>query len=178
MTCINQHIPIHCFISFSFVSLFQFVVHYLCSFCVAECKDYCYCRFFSQQITYNFFLFGFHLSIKHLTKEALCAFEAGTNSVLGFCLGPYMLELSQLLKGVSISCIGRVWYSVTSNQLLIIRMCSHAAHMSNTKIIYLPTNMARLCTYSLFSSTCFLFIAIIFLVIFILNKEKYGGTFL
>ena len=47
-------------------------------------------------------------------------------------------------------------------------MCSYAAHMSNTKIIEPPTNVARLCTH------CFLFIATIFFLILIFNSEKFG----
>ena len=62
--------------------------------------------------------------------------------------------------------------SVTSNQLLIIRMSSYTAHMSNTEIIKPPTNVARLTVYSFLSSTCFLFIATIFFVFFIFNSEK------
>ena len=37
--------------------------------------------------------------------------------------------------------------SVTSNRLLILRMCSYAAHISSTKITYLLTNSAWLCTH-------------------------------
>ena len=77
---------------------------------MAECNDYFYCynMFVSQLITYNSVLFGFTLSITHLIQGALYAFNADTISVRGFCLGLYLLELSQLLKGVSISHIGRV----------------------------------------------------------------------
>ena len=111
---------------------------------MAEYSNNCYATYASQLITYNSFLFGFTLSIAHLIQVALYAFKADTINVLGFCLGLYVLELSQLLNGVSISCIGRVESdnSVTSNQLLIIRLSSYAAHMSNTKIIYLQTNLA------------------------------------
>ena len=77
---------------------------YLCFFC-----DYCYYMFVSRLVTYNSFLFVFSLSVTHLIQVALYAFEADTINVPGSCLGLYVLELSQLLKGISISCIGRVW---------------------------------------------------------------------
>ena len=64
--------------------------------------------FVSQLVPYNSFLFVFSLSITHLIQGDLYVFEADTISVLGSCLGLYVLDLSQLLKGVSISCIGRV----------------------------------------------------------------------
>ena len=63
--------------------------------------------FVSQPITYISIFFGFTLSITHI-QVALYAFKADTINVLGFCLGLYVLELSQLLNGGSISCIGRV----------------------------------------------------------------------
>ena len=84
---------------------------FVCAFSMAECSDYCYCynnMFVSQLITYNSVLSDFTLSITYLIQGALYAFKADINSVLGFCLGLYVLERSQLLKGVSISCIGRV----------------------------------------------------------------------
>ena len=61
-------------------------------------------------------------------KLILYAFKtdivSDTISVQGFCLGLYMLDLSQLLKGISISpVLVESDNSVTSNQLLIIRMC-------------------------------------------------------
>ena len=72
---------------------------------MVECSDYYYSRFVCQLITYNSVLFGFTLSITHLIQGAFYAFKTETISVLGLWVGLYVLELSQLLKGVY---IGRV----------------------------------------------------------------------
>ena len=84
----------------------QFIIVLLEFFCMTEC-NYCYRMFVSQLITYNSFLCGFTLSITHFIQGALYAFKP--DSVLGICLGLYVLELYQFLKGVSIICINRVW---------------------------------------------------------------------
>ena len=112
---------------------FQLIIGLLVFF-VSPNAD-CHNIFVSQQITENSFLFGFVLSITYFIQGALYAFKADTISALGF----YWKTLVSLAL---------VEYdnSVTSNQLLIIRMCFLRCSYLN-HYIYLKRNLARLCTH-------------------------------
>ena len=133
LTFFNKHIPI----LRGFTCVF---------FCMAECNYYCYCynMFVNQLITRNYFVFGFALSITLLIQGALYAFQADTISVLSLCTNLSSLSCWWVLAS---SALVESDNSVTINQLVIIRMSSYADLMSNTKLIYLPTNVARLCTH-------------------------------